>query len=260
MQEAQHTASGARGGGWAQKHAGYKVEQTTLPKGDDATIWIYPNPEETAVRDEARAVSRDAKKRLPKSRVAVPDYLVDPHPLVVNTAAILNTSSSDETGRVRSSDSQCMTIEVSKAALSRALLIVDTVVKTLLSMEHTVVVSQGQTKVEIDGVPIMIALREELPRVRLRAKDHDLEQHYYQFGYGLYEGSPTVSGMLRLSIEDAPPRYEPQYRTTWRDSGSLKLEDSLNSFIAGLLRVAAKRRGSVTQGQEKDQNDSEERP
>jgi hypothetical protein len=222
-------------GWWAQKQAGYRVRQIPLPKGDDITIVITPSTENTIFRDKARKDCR--LKRIAK--IPVPAQITNPHPLITQSAP-LQSAKLDDNQRLLP-DERCLDIRVSPANLTRAFLIMDTLIKALTSMGYAVSVSEGQTKVQIDKTFITIGLSEELARRRLRAKNHDLQGHY-DFGYRLYAKTPTPSGGFCLSIKDAPKDPWPAYRTNWRDTESQKLEECLNSFIYGLVKVATIRK------------------
>ena len=182
--------------------------------------------------------------------------LTDPHPLVQTSYPILESAASDDTGRLRATEAECLDIRVSPVNLARALLIMDALVKSLNAIDCDVLVSEGRTKVRLGDISIAVALSEEVVRKHLRAKDHDLEG-YYAFGYGLYEKKPSPTGALCLSIEDTTTYPDPSYRTNWRDVGSRRLEACLASFVSGLLKAAAVQRVIRRRDQEKGQGSPE---
>jgi hypothetical protein len=72
----------------------------------------------------------------------------------------------------------------------------------------------------------------------LKAKDHNLERSYYQFGFNLYEDDPVPSGNLYLTIDDLGFHTSGECRKSWRDTDAFRLEDSLKSFVSGLIKAA----------------------
>ena len=230
-------------GWWTQRRAGYTVQQIPLPGGDDRTlIKIIPNTQAAEIRDRSsrllKVISAERKSSLP---IIVPEELTNPHSLILLSSPILESGTPDHTGRLCATEAGCLDILVSPNCLSRALLIMDTLIKVLNALGYDVLLSENRTKVRIDDESIAIALSEEVVRKRLRAEDHNLDG-YYEFGYGLYEKKFSPSGELCLSIERDARHPYPPCRLYWKDVGVRKLEKSLNSFVASLLKTAAMQR------------------
>lgn len=112
----------------------------------------------------------------------------------------------------------------------------DALIKTLDDMGLEVSLSEKATQVKILDVSLNFGIAEELYRRRLKAQDHDLDG-YYDFGYNLYERQPVPCGRLYLTIDDLGFYTSGGWRKHWRDTESTRLEDSLRSFISGLLKA-----------------------
>ena len=224
-------------GYWAQKQAGQRVKQTPLPKGDDTRIIeIRRYPYAKPLLDDKTAFVRKAIP-VPLADPVVPEALKDPHPLIQRSMDALASQKIDETGIVIPSRKDCLNVQVSPKELPRAMRIMDSLIKALATLGFAVSLSAGLTKVDILDVSLSIRLGEGVYRRRLRAKDHELGG-YYDFGYKLYEKLPIPSGRLFLAIEGLG-FYLDNNRLRWRDTESKRLENSLKSFITGLIKIAA---------------------
>ena len=157
----------------------------------------------------------------------------------METDRILSSVRQDEAGLIPLQKGY-LCIHVSRDSLSRALSIMDTLIKILSNMKYDVVVIGGSTHVTIDGIKLHLAMHEELEtRRRLRAADHCLEG-YYEFGYGLYDKTLHPSGRLYFLIED--PDYENHQKKSWRDSELKRLEDYLKEIVLAMIRMAVRKK------------------
>lgn len=221
-------------GYWARKQAGERVLVARLPKcGDDPIIHINVYPTRSNRNTERR--NNRPVVQVPKN-IVVPGELTDPHSYTIETAETLASSQASDTG-ILSNRKHGLDIRVSRECVDRALRIMDTLVKVLITMGFIVKVSKGSTRVCIGDESIEISLREEVKRRRLGAAEHDLEA-YYRFGYNLYADRAVPSGILSLIIEDKAFPYGTAPRRTWRDTEAKRLEECLSSFISGLIRAA----------------------
>lgn len=223
-------------GYWARIQSGQKVPRTPLPKEkEDPSIWLNVRPpgskEQRVMEDEA--FSR--RQAIPK--ISVPEMLKAPHPLIEASSRILDTCASDSTGIVIPPGGQCLDIRVSRESIPRSLLIMDALIKTLDAMGFETSISEKSTRVKVLDAFLSIGIGEELYRRRLKAINLNLDG-YYQFGYNLFEVQPLPSGRLYLTIGDLGFYAAGEYRKTWRDTESTRLEDSLKGFISGLIKAA----------------------
>jgi hypothetical protein len=237
-------------GYWARKEAGQKVQKVRLPKEkDDFVIEIHVRPPDLRQKSTDEKTSLIEKRAIPD--IVIPEVLRDPHPFAEASARILASHSYGNSDILSSSSDQCLNIHVSREAFPRALRIMDTLIKTLDSMGFEVSLSDKGTTIKVFDVALSIGMGEELYRRRLKAKDHKLDG-YYEFGYKLYEKQPIPSGRLFLTIGDLGFYAAGECRTNWRDTESRRLEDSLKSFISGLMKAANRKKAKINPGAERE--------
>lgn len=117
-------------------------------------------------------------------------------------------------------------VSVSKAELSRALRILNTLVKELEKRKFLVYIDKGMLKIKIFGQEIGFSLTEKLKRIKVTPK-----QGSY---FGDYDHRPT--GILMLSIEDLYTEHK--MRKNFEDNLSGKVEEKLNEFIVALITIS----------------------
>lgn len=237
-------------GYWARKQSGQKVPRTPLPKRkDDPIIPIYVRPPDIKEKDviEKKAISE--KRAIPS--IVVSEVLEEPHPLIKTSSEILASCKPDRAGILVPSADHCLNIRVSKESLPRALRIMDVLIKTVEAMGFDVSISKKETQVKVLDESISIGIGEELYRRRLKAKDHDLDKHYYDFGFNRYEDQPISSGRLFLTIGDLGFYSAGECRKNWRDTEMKRLEDSLKSFISGLIKAATLKKARTSSKDER---------
>lgn len=238
-------------GHWARLQSGQKVARTPLPdKNNDRIIEVNVNTDKTDTKNETTPFTEAASlSKLPK-KIDIPDNPTEPHPLVAQTAEILMSHKPDNTGIVPPRKKGCLDIQVSPDNVTRALRIMDAVIKTFASLGHKVSTTHSGTVVAVLGMTVDIRMREELIHRHLRAKDHNLNKNYYEFGYKLFEEEFTPSGRLILEIIDPTPLWKRDYaQLQWRDTQAVPLEGSLRRFVSGLIRIAAKRKAKLLREQ-----------
>jgi hypothetical protein len=146
-------------GYWAQKEAGKSPATTPLPRPEyDCKInlrEVADLPPGSAEKPSSTLKSQ--KNALPI--VAVVSSLSDPHELVRRAHEKLKDARADEQGILRNKSAATLAIEVSNDSLTRALLIMDAVIKELERGGHTV--KSGPT-VTIQGVDLKFSLYEHL--------------------------------------------------------------------------------------------------
>jgi len=238
-------------GYWARKQSGQKVPKTPLPKGkDDPIIAIHPRPLDSREKDVADRGDISERRAIPD--IVVPEVLKEPHFFIEISSEILASCKSDSAGIVIPPVSaRCLNVRVSRDSLSRALRIMDALIKTSDSMGFEVSLSEKSTRVKVLDVSLSIGIGEELYRRRLKAEDQSLDG-YYQFGYNLYEKQPIPSGRLFLTIGDLGFYSAGECRKNWRDTKFRRLEDSLKSFISGLMKAAALKKAKISTTDEQE--------
>ncbi len=235
-------------GYWARAQSGQRVLKTPLPKGDDKKIIEIITHDPTQTRERIIANKNRSSKKLLRS-IVIQSNPAHPHPLVSGSARILESANPDTTGIVHPHHG-CLDVHVSKDCLSRALNVMDSVIKSLTAMGFDIFISDNTTVVSKDGVSFSMSLYEEMDRRRrLKAMDHNLEG-YYQFGYNQYDKRAYPSGRLALSIEGLGS--DSLHKKTWRDAEIKNLEDHLKGIISSLIRMTAIRKTLMINDQIED--------
>jgi hypothetical protein len=225
-------------GYWARKEAGQKPQKILLPKGfPDVVITINRNP----LRDS------DAPRRPPGPRnhklvlrkveklVSLCTELGNPHPLIESAGKVFQSSTTDKNGLLEIWDQGCLDIRVSPGSLSRALAIMDTVIKTLEKLGNEVSVTEDGTTARFSNCPINFGITEGLRSRFITPQEHDLSGNY-RFGHNIRSENRVPTGDLIIT---ADPPSKTNLRKTWKDTESERLEGVLPSFIKGLISIAA---------------------
>lgn len=228
-------------GYWAQRQSGKKIPRTPLPKGDDGRIIEISVKERSSEKDEILFKEISSAKKILKTTV-VPGFETDPHPLIKKSRNILKSVKPEPSGLLLPSQEDCLDIKVSGDSLSRALQIMDTLIKILIALGAEISLTGKSTEVRIGDVSLGMTIREKLYRRRLKAEDHNLDG-YYQFGYCLFEEKATPTGKLFLSINDTG--FYNQHRKIWRDTDLNKLEDCLKGVASGLIKIAVSKKAHM---------------
>ncbi|MDF1592570.1 MAG: hypothetical protein P1P89_13725 [Desulfobacterales bacterium] len=223
-------------GYWAKKAVGINMKRLPLPAGENVTITITPNPHSQNVSRRKELAA--SMQNLEKAPIVVPDRLSSPHPLVKQSSEILSGLQSNEIGIVNPPKEGCLDISVSKESVRRALRIMDTIIKTLEKHGFNVYLSKGHTRTKIKEVPISFRISEKLATRSKRPEEHNLSGRY-EFGHSRFVEERAPSGELALTIHEAEGFYIYGCRQNWKDGIKAKLEDRIQSFIDGLVDVAA---------------------
>jgi hypothetical protein len=244
-------------GYWAMRQFGNAPRRTPLPnKENNPIIVINPYSFRAYQTDLKNPIQKlIPQERQPDKKIIVPEKLVNPHPLIINTAEILNSLAPDRTGKIKSPWGRCLDIEVTPRDLPRALLIMDTLIKAIEERGYEIPPIEGQTIVKIFDAYIGFGLRGQAVRTPVEPGEHDLDG-YYQFGYNLTSLRPELPGNLQLAIISG---YRHNLtRVRWGDTPIRRLEDLLNEFMIGLLKAAASvmEFSTRTINQKEDENES----
>lgn len=226
-----------RRGYWRRKETGKAVKQLPLlPNTDPAkqrvTIHRTIRPESVVPLSED-ATQRITAEQAPERKIVVPDRLTSPHRLLKEHLTEWRSPKVNDYGAIWSGSIRQLNLRVSPTSLGRALRIMDTLFKALESGGYPVGIQQGYHKtlgVRINGEPITFGLEERFQRMS-HPEQKDLTRQWWQ--RQRYQYSPT--GILSLKITEV---WGDGLRKTWSDRKRAKIENCLNEFIVGLLRVA----------------------
>ena len=214
-------------GWWAKKQHGHRVSKVPLPQTTAKEEIVFAPAE--AVENEEDP-SEIAREKTAEWRIEVPDDLMISHPLVKRAAAAIRKTRVDKNDFVRWQDRYQaklakpgpgnLDIAVSKGSLSRALRVMQALLAAFDRRGFAVRISdKNETFVTVMDETFQIALVERFKQVTVK--------HTYGTRMDL-----EPSGRLILRIGAS---YQ---NAGVSDSGSRRLEDSLNRFIVNLVRRA----------------------
>jgi len=211
-------------GHWAKVSAGRVPPRPKLPKP--------PKDGPDRISFSHRPAKATPDERPPIASPVVPKELIEPDPLVAITAERLEKASQFTRGYIDLPLTKCLDIRVSPSSSERAVLIFDTLIKTLRNAGYGLALSkekEGGTFASVDGEKIPLRLIEKIRQHRndfSREKDSDYEK------YGWYRYEPT--GLLSLCV---PTGYG--YSLSVNDGKVQRLETSIVKFIDRLRAHAA---------------------
>ena len=168
------------------------------------------------------------------------ETLASIHPLVVRTLDSLKNARLEDDDLLKPVGLGCLDVRVSRSSLDRAIRIIDALINALESRGFAVSVSNGlepKSSVEILGEPIQFALTESMERVEQELTSAEKKERLkspWLYSTPRYESLP--SGRLELIIKDNAGQG---LRKRWADRENKRLEDQLNAFLAGLIRIAS---------------------
>lgn len=230
-------------GYWQKKQHGHAVDRPSLPPLPEGAKEVVILKTASGDRRELApyAGERLAFERDEKNKIQVSDRLVNPHPLVRQTAETLRTRKPDRLGLLwRQRNEKCLDLRVSPNALPRALRIMDALVKALESRGMKVAIGESEkreTYIHLFGEKVEFRLEEKVDRVNHQPTQEEkkrLEKNPYAL-VEKWDHMPT--GILRLRIEE----FAEGERKQWTD-GRAKIEEALNDFVSGMILVADAKR------------------
>ena len=236
-------------GYWAKLQAKKKVTKLPLPPlkyGDRETYEL-----KTRQEYESQALKgKDPVTLAPKiaelftevekasKSIIVLERLASPHPLVKMTLDALEKDGPDKYGVFRSWRQKYLDVSVSPSSLKRALRIMDAIIKAFEERSYKVEVGKGEvqgTYLLIHDAKLGFALTEKVNNVPHipTAAEIEKQKKYSWEKPPRYDYKP--SGLLTLKIDE----YHAQgYRKSWSDGKTQRLEDLLDDFIVGAIKVA----------------------
>jgi hypothetical protein len=234
-------------GYWALKKVGQTLRRPPLPpaaQSKDVTLRFVKQPQVPAPETVAEPADI-VFERQPENEVVVSDHTRLKHPLVLKTKELLHQAHCDERG-IYYPVPEAMNIKVSEASRTRALRVVEMLIRALEQRGHSVRV---ETKKE-DRHGYSQPLRTSTTIATVLGEDlaFGIEEHAKQVykGKGIdLRGKPVQQtrtmpyefvpdGRLRFEIHT----WSSNGRRRWTDGTKHKLEDYLNDIIVGLLKTS----------------------
>jgi len=169
---------------------GSRAEIETYPAacGRDSGIVIEITPYMHHVQElTAQTADFGIFSGLPvESTIIVSKKLGKAHPLVKQSTEILKNCKPDPIGILRAPGRGCLNIKVSRKSLSRALRIMEALIRALDKRGGSVSISEGSTRVSILDVRLGFGISEQIARKKIEAKELDLDG-YYRFGHSRFD-------------------------------------------------------------------------
>lgn len=237
-----------RRGYWTKLKAGKTTPKPPLPKLDPK---MAPSVKLSRASDSKVQARHSAKEKASDSRrragdIEVPSELNSPHPLVKAAARRLKQRNAwSNVKGLRSSPGEVLDIEVTRAALDRALLIADTLIKVLAKqgISTTVNAESKTTFFDVQGTQVSFAITEHVKRSdhQVTPSEQRARERYWNHSllgnttieYPIirqYDYHPT--GFLTITLGRWPSR-------NFKDSDRSRLETRLGQVVAGLVSLAA---------------------
>ena len=224
-------------GYWAKRAHGKTVAQPPLPNFSDNRLEVIEIRKRPRISAGPKPQSIEQEKESP---IVVPERLTSPHPLVRATMEALKNSTPDDSGILRIRTSGCLNVRVGRQNVGRAMRLMDSLIKALQTRGSTVSVVERdrtcQAYVKILDETIEFELREGLNRREKQFTAAELrEREKYSWlrdrkEYEFYPSGNFVFSILEYCGEGI--------RKVWSDGKRQRLENCLNSIIAGLHTAA----------------------
>lgn len=236
-----------RRGYWAKVKAGRTMPRMPLPKVADTRLPYVTlakiDPAEREARTAARQKVIEAREAV--RSIVVPSELSDPHPLIRAAVKRLKQRDgwTDEKG-LRSAPAEVLHLEVTRAALDRALLIMDTLIKALAKRTITARVDAQakRTVLDVEGTAVALILSEHVkrtPHAETPAEKRARERYWNRSHWDSSVSYPDIprfdfhpTGVLTVTAGLWPSR-------SWKDTPRTPLEKRLGEVVAGIGMLAA---------------------
>jgi hypothetical protein len=218
-----------RAGHWEKLKHGKPVTVIPLPitnSGEkEVTLYIRDQSDNADNAIEKLSVNKVAKEIRSNTdlQLEVPERLKRPGKLIASAKDSLSRKEAKSSlyRGVVTTESGELDIRVAPQNVSRALRIMDTLIKALRSRKHDIEIVQDRTNVIIEAEKIQVSLKEKLKKVAIEKPKYSWQNIEYH---------PT--GILSFRIEG---------QRQWED-GKQSLEEQLNKILAWLEAEVARRK------------------
>lgn len=224
-------------GYWQRIASGYTVQRTTLPAlkaGTPKQTTIYPHTASAPVQHPPEIAALVKAESLPENRIHVTETLHGCHLLVRQAKQAKEKAASNEYGRMYGYLDLC----VSKAALGRALRIMDALIRAAEKRGYRVEISNQSPH----PTQIVIGDQRRAFRIFEKSNRHDreltAEEKRKPLSSILNRWVYTPSGQLAIETSDHGSYWEKR----WLDKPNKPLEEQLNDVMVGLIVNAEKSR------------------
>lgn len=231
-------------GYWRRIETGAKINKPPLPETSKKTtdfVYLRISSPDSSDRVSGEIQSKIDAEYLPENLIKISDNLDDAHPLVKKTARYFEdcktvkgkaTNFSDDSAE-DSDDQQILNIEVSAQQFTRALLIMDALIKACEKRGYEVIVATDrwgeETRIVKEGEEVWISLYENQRKVEREMTPAERKKPPYLLtAPAEYEAGGKLSVKIKL-------RWS--YYQKWSDRQKEPLENRLNEVMVGIVAL-----------------------
>jgi hypothetical protein len=226
-------------GHWRLVQLGREIERPPLPAlGQNGAAEATIDPEAHRTRMAGLGgVSTDQQEKPQFEVIQVPETLHGAHAMITRTRRLLESEKPERTGIVEVPwRLRVLNVSVSRNQTSRALRIMDTMVKALERRGASFVRSEDREmefmNLRINGEGVGIALTELINKSERQPKD-EKERESWSWKWDKWQFEPT--GRLAFRILASEPKGA---RRSWSDCTRYKLEEKLGEIIEWIFVTA----------------------
>lgn len=229
-------------GYWARLQYGKHDPKLSLPalkygEPDSYSLEIKSTAGKRFLETDTKIMSFIAEEEK-TAKITVQERLVSPHPLVAQTLNILSETTPDKYGALRPWYKKILDMRVGPASLKRALRIMDAVIKAFEGRNFKVDVTVGKLPelyVMIHGHKLSFGMKERINQVAHVPTKQEIEDQKRHSWKTPPPWDFKPSGELSLQINE--------WRTdglkkSWSDTPKRSLNDMLNDFVTGAVKIA----------------------
>ena len=229
-------------GYWAMIASGKRPPQKLLPKlrygqSSKYVLHVSTNKKQTQEEsDEARNLIISLEK--PENLISIPKRLSDIHPLIAEMRDGFAKDKPGENGLIRPLGKFYCDMRVAPGNVSRALRILNTLIKELESRDVEIIIKKDKTpsaRFVMFGEELEIFIHEKVRRTDHILTEIEKKKQKKEYWYSQPRWDYMPTGKLSLGV-DAWGLYD--IRKKWSDTKHRIIEDILNEFIIGVIRAA----------------------
>jgi hypothetical protein len=230
-------------GYWQRKKNGWQIPIPPLPEmknSNEKEIEIFKTKKPSIdPEQDSYLAEKVISEKLEENKIQVSETLHSSHPLVSKTLKTLKTKKPGLKGLVWPNESGCLDINIGPQSIHRAMCILNALLKALESRGYQIVAKKESPHpicICVLDETIEFSLEERLKKVKREltpSEKKDKEKYPWMYRSDPYDLIP--SGKLFLKIKSWGVW---DIRSMWSDGEKQRLEECLNSFIAGLVRAA----------------------
>jgi hypothetical protein len=218
-------------GYWAKVQAGKKVSKIPLPNAqDNSEIRITVIEQQPKHVDETQFANAEIllnKIQEVSESIGLSESTEFLHPIAKDTWRILKQAPESDLKVLTPENQQYLSISVTKGSLKRAILFFDLLIRRLDALGCSVILPKNTKETAILNI-----LGESIP-VELKENVWG----YYEGHYPNQKFKVHITGKLTFSIA-IEPYWHQGIRRNWTDAAKQRVENCVNSIIAGLVRYA----------------------